>query len=115
MADALTITKSDQGPVKVLHLAGRLDGQTRDELLDAARAEQAADIRYLLIDLTNVDYISSAGLGVLLRTQKRLSQSGHQIILTHLNKMVRDVFKTARFDLIFKVEDVPAGDVAGKV
>ena len=65
MADALTITKSDQGPVKVLHLAGRLDGQTRDELLDAARAEQAADIRYLLIDLTNVDYISSAGLGAL--------------------------------------------------
>jgi ABC-type transporter Mla MlaB component len=65
MADILTITKSDQGPVKVLHLKGELDGQTQAQLMDAARAEQAAGTRYLLIDLSNVDHISSAGLGAL--------------------------------------------------
>lgn len=65
MIDTLTITKSDQGPVKVLHLAGELDGQTQAQLMDAARAEQAAGTRYLLIDLTNVRHISSAGLGAL--------------------------------------------------
>ncbi len=65
MADVLTITASDNGPVKVLHLAGRLNGQTNDELLDAARREQAAGARYLLIDLTHVDYVGSAGLAAL--------------------------------------------------
>ncbi len=65
MADTLTITQSDQGPVKVLHLAGKLNGQTNGELLDVARREQAAGTRYLLIDLTNVNYVGSAGLAAL--------------------------------------------------
>ncbi len=65
IADTLTITKSAEGPVKVLHLAGELNGQTQAELVDAARAEHAAGTRYLLIDLTYVDHISGAGLGAL--------------------------------------------------
>ena len=97
-----SISYSSDGEVL---LKGRLDASRVDEasaLLDAITETKR-------LNFQDLDYISSAGLGVLLRTQKRLSQSGHQIILTHLNKMVRDVFKTARFDLIFKVEDVPAG------
>ncbi len=65
MAATLTITKSDHGPVKLLHLAGKLNGLTHDELMGAARQEQTAGARYLLIDLTNLDYIGSAGLAVL--------------------------------------------------
>jgi anti-anti-sigma factor len=65
MADTLTITRSDNGPVKVLHLSGRLNGETQDQLMAAARAEQAAGARYLLIDLTDVEFVSSAGLGAL--------------------------------------------------
>ncbi len=81
--------------------------------LDASRVDEASAFLDVItetkrLNFQDLDYISSAGLGVLLRTQKRLSQSGHEIVLTHLNKMVRDVFKTARFDLIFKIEQVPA-------
>ncbi len=65
MADTLKITKSEKGPVKILHLAGKLDGETQAELMDAARVEHAAGTRYLLIDLTHVNHISSAGLGAL--------------------------------------------------
>ena len=64
MTDTLTITKTE-GPVKILHLAGKLDGQTQQALLDVARAEKAAGIRFLLIDLQGVDFIASAGLGAL--------------------------------------------------
>ncbi len=64
MAETLTITKTE-GPVKILHLAGKLDGQTQAMLLDAARGEQAAGTRFLLIDLQGLDFITSAGLGAL--------------------------------------------------
>lgn len=64
MADTLTITRTE-GPVHILHLAGKLDGQTQAALLEAARAEQAAGTRFLLIDLQKVEFIASAGLGAL--------------------------------------------------
>ena len=64
MPDMLAITKTP-GKVTILHLAGQLDGQTRDLLLDAARGEQEAGARFVLLDLQGVDVISSAGMGAL--------------------------------------------------
>ena len=65
MADTLTITQSESGSVKVLHLSGQLNAGTQAELMDAARREQANGTRYLLLDLANVDYIGGAGLAAL--------------------------------------------------
>ena len=64
MPDLLAITKTP-GRVTVLHLAGKLDGQTHEQLLDAGRAERTAGVRYLVIDLHGLEMISSAGLGAL--------------------------------------------------
>jgi len=55
------------------------------------------------VDFQDLDYISSAGLGILLATQQRL-KGGKGNKLVHMNRMVRDVFKIARFDLIFEIE-----------
>jgi anti-anti-sigma factor len=64
MAGTLTITRTD-GQVRILHLAGKLDGETQAALLDAAQEQQAAGTRFLLIDLQKLDFITSAGLGAL--------------------------------------------------
>ncbi len=64
MTELLTITKTD-GPVRILHLAGKLDGQTQALLLDVARQEQTSGTRFLLIDLGKLEFITSAGLGAL--------------------------------------------------
>jgi anti-sigma B factor antagonist len=56
------------------------------------------------VDFGQLDYISSAGLGVLLLTQKRLKDNGHQLILKNMNKHIREVFKYAGFDMIFQIE-----------
>lgn len=64
MTDSLTITKT-AGRVKVLHLAGKLDGQTQEMLVGAAKAEQAAGTKYLVVDLQKLQMITSAGLGAL--------------------------------------------------
>ena len=64
MADTLTITITE-GPVHVLHLAGKLDAQTQARLVETARAEQEAGTRFLLIELHELEFITSAGLGAL--------------------------------------------------
>jgi ABC-type transporter Mla MlaB component len=64
MTGALRITKTD-GPVRILHLAGKLDGETQADLVDVARAEHAAGTRKMVIDLENLDFVASAGLGAL--------------------------------------------------
>jgi anti-anti-sigma regulatory factor len=61
----LNITASQiQGelPVTILHLSGHLHGDTETELLDRAREAQEDGSRYLLLDLSDVDVLTSAGL-----------------------------------------------------
>ena len=92
-----SITVDDQG---IVVLSGRLDAAQTDR----AREVLAALEDSAVVDFKDLDYISSAGLGVLLATQQRLKKGGKAIKLVHMNRMVRDVFKIARFDLIFEIE-----------
>ena len=62
MNDILVITKSSEGNVSVLHLAGRLDGESEAALLKSAQDEHAAGVRLLLLDLTELNMLTSAGL-----------------------------------------------------
>jgi anti-sigma B factor antagonist len=55
-------------------------------------------------DFDQLDYISSAGLSVLLVTQKRLKDNGNELILKNMNKHIREVFKYAGFDMVFQIE-----------
>ena len=83
-----------------VRLAGRLD---------AARAPEA-DALFdtidgpCLVDFTELRYISSAGLGVLLKTQKRLMDAGHALRLTGLSPHLGEIFRFAGFDRIFEIE-----------
>jgi anti-sigma B factor antagonist len=91
------IERNENGTIM---LEGRLDASQ----VDAASAVLDTLTTSSVIDFSKLDYISSAGLGILLKTQKRLSGNGQNLTLTHMNKMIRDVFRIARFDLIFKIE-----------
>jgi ABC-type transporter Mla MlaB component len=75
MTDSLTIIKTE-GRVLVFHLAGRLDAQTQQMLLDSARQAHAAGARFLLVDLGKVEMISSAGLGALHNIYKLFTPAG---------------------------------------
>lgn len=75
---------------------------------DAAEAERARrffasvdDAR--TVDCSRLDYISSAGLGVLLAAQKRLSERGKALRLTGVKGHIRDVFHFSGFDQIFDI------------
>ena len=82
----------------------RLDGR-----LDAAEAENARDVFRTLngpvtVNCEKLEYISSAGLSVLVETYKRLSTSGHSLRLTGMQPRVRSVFALSGLDRILKIE-----------
>jgi anti-sigma B factor antagonist len=84
----------------IVQLSGRFD---------AAQVEKARTVLDKLTVTTSVDfkdlvYVSSAGLGVLMATQKRLSDKGHKLKLKNVSGHIREIFKIARFDLIFEIE-----------
>jgi len=56
------------------------------------------------LNFRKLEYISSAGMGVLLAAQKRLSQSGHKLKIREMSPHIRDVFRYARFDVLFEIE-----------
>ena len=56
------------------------------------------------VDFSKLEYISSAGLGILIGTQKRLNDSGHELVLTKMTPHIRDVLRYAGFDMVFKIK-----------
>ena len=76
--------------------------------LDAAQAEKAQEFLDIVtdncvLDLQGLEYISSAGLGVLLRTHKRLMGSQSGLELVNVNKQIGDIFRYSGFDKLFVV------------
>lgn len=81
-------------------LSGRLDASQSER----AKKEFDKITTSSVVNLKDLEYISSAGLGVLFATQKRLKDGGQGLKLVNMNQHIRDVFRYARFDLIFEIE-----------
>jgi len=76
---------------------------------DASQVERAESFfsnveQSVIIDFKKLEYISSAGLGVLLAVNKKLSDSGNSVKLINMNEHIRDIFRYAGFDKIFEIE-----------
>jgi len=77
--------------------------------LDAAQCEKAQSFMDDVADsctlnFSALDYISSAGLGILLKTQKRLAESGAALRIINVNNHIHDVFHYSGFHSIFDIE-----------
>ena len=100
------------GDVVVAKLAGRLDSSS------AATAEEQLtrlipnSTPRLVIDLSKLEYISSAGLRVLLLVARKVQQAQGKLALFGLAPGVRDVFSISGFDTIFTVRDDSAAAIA---
>jgi anti-sigma B factor antagonist len=98
----MKITKKQDGSALVIALEGRLDTTTAPEL--EAELKTCLDgITDLTLDLTNLDYISSAGLRVLLSAHKTMMKQG-QMKVTNASEIVREVFDVTGFVDILDIE-----------
>ncbi len=77
--------------------------------LDAAHAPQAQEFldsvaEECILDLGKLEYVSSAGLGVLLHTHKRLASGGGGLKLVNVSNHINDIFMYSGFDKLFEIE-----------
>ena len=99
----MNITKKAEGDALMLALEGRLDTATSpqlDEELDAS----LEGVRELTLDLTDLKYVSSAGLRVLLRAQRKMNAAKGKLLVTGVNDSIMEIFEITGFSEILDIE-----------
>ncbi len=98
----MTITKKQDGKNLTIELEGRLDTMTAPEL-EAELKKEMENAETLTMDFAKLDYISSAGLRVLLSAHKAMSGKGGMKVI-HVNEIVREVFDVTGFADVLNIE-----------
>ncbi len=98
----MTISKQQNGKALTLALEGRLDTMTSPELENELKASLEG-IDSLTLDFSKLEYISSAGLRVLLSAHKAMSGKGGMTV-RNVNEIVREVFDVTGFSDILTIE-----------
>ena len=99
----MEITTTQSGSTATLALEGKLSVATSPDL-DAAITGLPDSVSTFVIDLEKLDYISSAGLRVLVSTEKLASRRGGSMRLLHPNDEVNEVFEMTGLSEVFTIE-----------
>ena len=98
----MNIDKKQDNECLTVKVEGRLDTNTSPEL----EAEMTLDgVKEVVFDFSMLEYISSAGLRVLMTVHKSMAASGGAMKILHPNAMVRGVFEITGLDSVFAVEE----------
>jgi anti-anti-sigma factor len=100
------------GDVLIVRMSGRLDSNTAQPAEDSFSRVLGEGPPRLAVDLSKLEYISSAGLRVLLVVAKKVQQAKGKVVLFGLGRNVREVFSISGFDQIFSIEPDAAAAVA---
>ncbi|MBF0496144.1 MAG: STAS domain-containing protein [Deltaproteobacteria bacterium] len=103
----MEISIKAQGDVQVVLLGGRFDAQAAGMVEEKLNGVLDAGHKKLLVDLAGTNYISSAGLRVLLATTKKVKKTNGRIVLSSLTQYVKEVFEIAGFTSIFDIYGDP--------
>ena len=99
----MEIIEKKQDDICIFKLSGRLDSNTSPELEEKIFGAIEDGSKQMVVDFEDLDYISSAGLRVILKTTKTLKRSEGKIILCSLQDYVREVFEIAGFDAFLPI------------
>jgi anti-anti-sigma factor len=100
------------GDVLIVGISGRLDSTTAQPAEDSFARALGENAPRLAVDLSKLEYISSAGLRVLLLMAKKVQQAKGKVVLFGLVPNVREVFSISGFDRIFTIEPDAASAIA---
>ena len=97
----MNIEKKLEGDTLTLKVAGRLDTNTTPQLESELKSELAG-VETLVMDFEKLEYISSAGLRVLLSTQKKMNVQG-ALKISHVGEAVMEIFEVTGFSDILTI------------
>ncbi len=108
----MEILETKKNDINIFKLNGRLDSNTSPALETKLMEAMEGGARSVVIDFENLDYISSAGLRIILKTTKDLKRTEGNIVLCAMQDYVKEVFEIAGFDsflpIVPTVEDALA-------
>jgi len=99
----MEISVTESGDVRILSFQGNLDTNTAPQAESEINGLIEAGSQQLLINFEKLDYISSAGLRILLATAKKLKASQGDLKICCLNETVQEVFDISGFSTILSV------------
>ena len=92
----MTIKKTVDGSTLVLALEGRLDTTTAPQLENELKVS-LYDTKALTLDMEKLEYLSSAGLRVLLSAQKQMQKQQGNMVIVNVNEIIMEVFEITGF------------------
>ena len=104
MATGFQITKEMSGEILTVHINGDLNVKTSPILEDELK-NSISGVKELALDFADVEYISSAGLRVLLAMEKSMRRQGGKMKLQHVNAAVKEIIRLAGFLQVMTIED----------
>jgi anti-anti-sigma factor len=108
----MDINSEEQGTASIVTIEGSLDTATSAQADSFLSDKIDQGGRKILIDFEKLDYISSAGLRILLVTAKKLSAEGGELRLCSLNETVQEVFDISGFGMLLNVFETRSGAMA---
>lgn len=99
----MEIEKRYDGDELTMAVSGRIDTLTSDDL-DKQIKDEEGNFNSLIMDFTDVEYISSAGLRILISTHKRLDADEIPFVITNVNDTINEIFRMSGFNKILKIE-----------
>ena len=99
----LTITRKTEGNTVYIAMKGRLDSITSPDLEKELVSVMEGDVTSITLDFEELEYISSAGLRVLLNLQQTMEDKG-ELKLLHVNEDIMGIFDITGFTDILKIE-----------
>ena len=98
----MTVEKTLNGAELTVKVAGRLDTTTAPEL-EKELTESIAAAKTLMLDFAELEYLSSAGLRVILQAQKIMNRQG-ELIVRNVNETIMEIFEVTGFVDLLTIE-----------
>lgn len=108
----MEILEERDGSIVIVKPRGRLDSSAAKSAEEQLTAALGGGEPHLAIDMSGLDYISSAGLRVMLLVAKKVQQLNGKLALFGLLPNVREVFRVSGFDMILQIRDDRAAALA---
>ncbi|MEM7060306.1 MAG: STAS domain-containing protein [Pseudomonadota bacterium] len=103
----LTVRTETIVECRLVRISGRIDHTNSDNFLEelSVHAAEVSEGGGMVVDLGEVEYITSAGLRALLLAQRTLTAAGARLVVTRISGVVKEVFRISKFDSLLSVSE----------
>ena len=101
----MEILEEQHNEIKVFKIKGRLDSKTSPEFEEKIVESSKGGEKNMIFDFKDLEYISSAGLRVILKATKEMKRTNGTLVLCCMQDYVKEVFEIAGFDTFLSIKE----------